>query len=349
MTKKGALLPQDEPQDTQAETTEGGNGAEKNTIVMSEQEERAQRIMRYHFDLELLQRWREVRTIEEELERSRLMRTLLEKLVLNEYVYGMDAAADLLLSNPLTSGRSTAFSKASSSNGRATNSAGGESPPAQTEPQAQYELLADGTVVRLRCPKCGADRFRSMLGFLNHCRIHCRLVFSSPEERLQRCGVPVGPGEGPSSEYWLMAKHPSQIKQERDLALIRANVLGPSYVSLTSKEEPESEEDFVAVQPRIAEVDEELDLGIGHEAKRRKTIHEPIREWTGSSSSLSVAAPDTITSRFYRKYDLLVGNSAARLPPASADGKNTHRWRLYLQSPRQEQHLNDEVRSPFQE
>lgn len=28
-----------------------------------------------------------------------------------------------------------------------------------------------------------------MLGFLNHCRIHCRLTFSSQDERLQRCGV----------------------------------------------------------------------------------------------------------------------------------------------------------------
>lgn len=42
---------------------------------------------------------------------------------------------------------------------------------------------------RMRCPKCGAEQFRSMLGFLNHCRIHCRLTFSSQDERLQRCGV----------------------------------------------------------------------------------------------------------------------------------------------------------------
>lgn len=61
----------------------------------------------------------------------------------------------------------------------------------QAEPHPQYEVRPDGTIVRMRCPKCGADKFRSMLGFLNHCRIHCRLVFSSQDDRLQRCGVPV--------------------------------------------------------------------------------------------------------------------------------------------------------------
>lgn len=64
-----------------------------------------------------------------------------------------------------------------------------QSEKTQSEPQPQYEVRSDGAFVKMRCPKCGAEKFRSMLGFLNHCRIHCRLVFSSQDERLQKCGV----------------------------------------------------------------------------------------------------------------------------------------------------------------
>ena len=63
--------------------------------------------------------------------------------------------------------------------------------------QFQYDIRPDGTVLRMRCPTCGAEKFRSMLGFLNHCRIHCKLIFSNQEERLQNCGIPVPPDEIP--------------------------------------------------------------------------------------------------------------------------------------------------------
>ena len=63
--------------------------------------------------------------------------------------------------------------------------------------QFQYDIKPDGTVLRMRCPTCGAEKFRSMLGFLNHCRIHCKLTFSNQDDRLQRCGVPIPPEEIP--------------------------------------------------------------------------------------------------------------------------------------------------------
>ena len=59
------------------------------------------------------------------------------------------------------------------------------------EPETQYDIRSDGIVVKLRCPKCGADKFRSNLGFQNHCRLQCKLIFSSTEDRIQRCGVEV--------------------------------------------------------------------------------------------------------------------------------------------------------------
>lgn len=69
----------------------------------------------------------------------------------------------------------------------------GERPaPASTsEPMVLYETCPDGSIVRLRCPRCKAERFRSILGMVNHCRINCGLFVSNPDERIQQCGIPV--------------------------------------------------------------------------------------------------------------------------------------------------------------
>lgn len=59
------------------------------------------------------------------------------------------------------------------------------------EPGPLFEMCPDGSVVRLRCPVCGADRFRSILGMVNHCRINCGLMVANPDDRIQQCGIPV--------------------------------------------------------------------------------------------------------------------------------------------------------------
>lgn len=41
------------------------------------------KILKYEIELEILQKWREVQVIEEELSRGRLLQTLIEKLVMN--------------------------------------------------------------------------------------------------------------------------------------------------------------------------------------------------------------------------------------------------------------------------
>lgn len=59
------------------------------------------------------------------------------------------------------------------------------------EPAFLYEMCPDGSLVRLRCPVCGAEKFRSVLGMVNHCRINCGLLIANPDDRIQQCGIPV--------------------------------------------------------------------------------------------------------------------------------------------------------------
>ena len=75
----------------------------------------------------------------------------------------------------------------------------------------------------LKCPKCGADKFRSNLGFQNHCRLHCKLLFSSTEERIQKCGMDVDPSEVPESVF---SMHPTQFERYLELARLSSQV-GP--------------------------------------------------------------------------------------------------------------------------
>jgi hypothetical protein len=79
----------------------------------------------------------------------------------------------------------------------------------------------------MRCPTCGAEKFRSMLGFLNHCRIHCKLTFANQEDRLQRCGVEIPPEEVPL-EFQNLSH--SLIQKSMELAQICADVLPTKVV-----------------------------------------------------------------------------------------------------------------------
>lgn len=208
---------------------------------------------------------------------------------------------------------------------RATSAHGWKEKQPQNEPQPQYEIRPDGGVVRMRCPKCGADKFRSMLGFLNHCRIHCRLVFTGHDDRLARCGVLVEEAE--AVEYLRVAKHPTQLKQQMDLALIRADVVGPAVSDKIKK-----------IKIRVgAGEDETIDglPGIG-------SAEDFVGEGTGRTNNHFDG------SRFYIRKRIIIGNEAKFLlsnkqkndpeesmadAPNSARQTPTHKWRIYIKTP----------------
>lgn len=62
----------------------GQSGGEEGEEAGGEERmSRIRRIIRYQFDLEILNKWREIRIIEEEIERGQQLQMWLEKLVLN--------------------------------------------------------------------------------------------------------------------------------------------------------------------------------------------------------------------------------------------------------------------------
>lgn len=359
-------MPEQQANATEPQPPSLTNEAAPKETYRGDREDEIRRLLNYHFDLEILHKWREVQVIQEELERGRRLRSLVEKIIMNECVYGggESIARAATAFNPAASAegglgaiaaglrraesvgpplRRAAARQASASFSSGGGGGGGSfsgGPAAkdrvQSEPHAQYEVRPDGTIVRMRCPKCGAEQFRSMLGFLNHCRIHCRLTFSSQDERLQRCGVIVDPGEVPPDYF---QKHPSQLKQEMDLALIRADVLGPST-------DP-------AKRPVIRSGTE-------------RPSHAALADAKPSPVEMLVegelATPTLRGSRFYIKRRIIIGNAARclasstggaaaeagedELPAMAIEGKRpTHRWRIFVRSPRQVADPTEDVRS----
>jgi len=190
------------------------------------------------------------------------------------------------------------------------------------EPGPLYELCPDGSVVRLRCPVCGADRFRSLLGLVNHCRINCGLLVSNPEERIQRCGLPVGPEEAPPAEYFAGRN----VRRERDLAAIRAGVQGPIVDTGRRPQVREFSETDTSVSAAVVHFDD---------GRAGVTVLGSI------SSGGDGVGVDALQSRFHVRKRIVVGNFARSLEsPAAGPGLEeseaaarqiaTHEWRLFV-------------------
>eukprot|EP00741_Cyanophora_paradoxa_P009451 tig00000144_g9155.t1 len=66
-------------------------------------------------------------------------------------------------------------------------------------PVSSGRAHAEARLPRLVCPVCKRDKFQNILGFVNHCRILHRLVFSSSEEAARTCTVAPGDRRPPVS------------------------------------------------------------------------------------------------------------------------------------------------------
>lgn len=183
------------------------------------------------------------------------------------------------------------------------------------EPGPLFEMCPDGSVVRLRCPVCSADRFRSVLGLVNHCRINCGLLVSNPEERVQQCGIPVSRDEIPPDYF--VTKGAGQLKRERDLAQIRAGVQGPI---VDSSRRPTIRE--------FSETDTTIQIPLTGRGSRSNQVL--------SSIASQQADVQDLQSRFYIRKRVIIGNYARSLDSgldeteASRKQIPTHEWRLYL-------------------
>lgn len=224
---------------------------------------------------------------------------------------------------------------------QANSSSASSTPSASGSAGFQYEMRADGTVVRLRCPACGLERAKSRLGFYNHCRLSCKLIFADTDDRLLRCGLPVDPDEVPPDYF---TRHPSVLRQEMNLAQLRAEVKGPQI------------DPAKRARVKVYAVDEPVDIMAehsGHPLHFRtveggdlgETSHSPRHSGKGNRSTIiiptslanAVADVNSLESRFYIRRRLVVGNEARLLReeekvdlPLIDGQKPTHEWQLYI-------------------
>jgi hypothetical protein len=268
-------------------------------------------VLQYELDVEILHKWREIVVIEEEIARGKKILALIEQLIVNEWVYGdgyyesplaLEAAVASTDAGQKSSGATlylpgSAFFAGSDGRRRGLSAAAslpgtpvGANVPS-SEPSPQYEIRADGAIIMMRCPSCGAERFRSMLGFLNHCRINCRLQFSSADDRQLRCGVVVDKESVPV-EYF--TKHPTLVRQELDLALIRADLSGPDPATMPPLDDLEKDQDNRIVSSVLSRFYISRPILVGNAAKRI---------------------------------------AASRVESGDGEVLPTHRWRIYIRAP----------------
>ena len=170
----------------------------------------------------------------------------------------------------------------------------------------------------MRCPSCGAEKFRSMLGFLNHCRIHCKLSFSNQEDRLQRCGIPV-PLEETPAEYQNLSN--SLIQKSMELAQICADVLPTKVLEDSRPEIHVSEENPIDLS----------DFGLS------PCSSSVIPNLINSVDVRHCPVPsETKTSRYYIKKEIIIGNVSRCLLQSgeiseSVGGKPpTHFFKIFI-------------------
>lgn len=147
------------------ESRKGGDDPRPNPLTISDDSlQRIRQVLSYQFDLEILHKWREVHVLQEEIERGKRIQTVVEKLIMNglihstrgiyfvEHVYGGDMPTSYPSSARSTPGgsiESSGYSPGRRGARSASYTVGKDRP--QTEPQAQFEVRPDGTIVRYPC------------------------------------------------------------------------------------------------------------------------------------------------------------------------------------------------------
>jgi hypothetical protein len=210
------------------------------------------------------------------------------------------------------------------------------------------EMTIDGKQVQLACPECKRTAFFSLTGFVNHCRIVHGLVFLSPEERIERCGIPVQSSSSTSNSNNLNSEdtndredlsqitdHDSMLRQKLariraecamnlpdkrpqikcfdlepiDLSLDPQRTYIPAFHSLELLPEESKEKDHLLQVPGDSRSTEHAQAPI---------IHTEINHQFATAQSEQ-------ESRFYIVKRIIVGN----LVKTSEEGTG-YRWKLYI-------------------
>ena len=244
-----------------------------------------------------------------------------------------------------------------------------EEQPRLSGPKRVYEIKPDGSYVMLKCCFCDREKFASLLGFTNHCRISHKHVFMSPEERVRRCGVDVSEEEVPD-EFKLRPER--NIQYERGLSQLRSGIkqsplnrkpkikeFEDSYKGLSGERNyedeneesnAESDEEIEGTQekegaerPKEEEKKEETK---GKEKKRipngilsptpLKKIKTELKSENTHFKNEFIISNDAI-SRFHVKRKIVVGNIAKYI---EKDGGNSKfKWKVYIRGSSDNPHL----------
>ncbi|ORZ25943.1 hypothetical protein BCR42DRAFT_17346 [Absidia repens] len=160
-------------------------------------------IIDHQFDLEIYLKYREVATIQKEIENAEATLQDLELAIKNESLaatlpdlphFTRQSAAALYYGHVTPSSSSSTPSSSSNGIGMAKKKI---SKPTSNQKSVLYGRRIDGVYVRLACPVCHRDSFSTQLGLLNHCRISHSLEFGFYENIMAQCGTPVDESEVP--------------------------------------------------------------------------------------------------------------------------------------------------------
>lgn len=298
--------------------------------------ERLRSILRYQLDLELLLRIQEKKLLEMEIARGERIKEVVELALINDYLYRQISLSISPLASPIPSLHSPLAESASAVNELERIAAMGirSSSPLATAARPppfsehQFEMRPDGSVVMLRCPKCFADKFKSPLGFVNHCRIHCHVIFSSPEDRQTRGAVPVDPSMVPMEIFG--TKHPSQIRQEQELAYIRSEIQTSQMDTSRLPMIQEHTSDYAVIS---------INDPYGRKPKRLKAaqVDDLTFDDEDGTKPASLEAPHAaVEARQAIQKSVIIGNEATcliasnSLTPEMKGRVATHKWKIYV-------------------
>ncbi|ODQ67862.1 hypothetical protein NADFUDRAFT_48526 [Nadsonia fulvescens var. elongata DSM 6958] len=172
--------------------------ARKRTLeeARRKREARLRRIIGHQFDLEILLKHRERRTIEQEMARVRTTIARLEHVILGQEGYAErtsslshenEANYDNYYSKQVVPVLSDSPAHKTRSTSLANNSL--ESKTAEHHPPICVSRRADGLLVKLVCPDCSRSNFTTAQGFLNHCRLAHGREFGSHSSAAAACGI----------------------------------------------------------------------------------------------------------------------------------------------------------------
>jgi hypothetical protein len=296
-------------------------------MLKSSQEKELRRIIEDEFDIEIRMRQRLLKQLEEEVERTERLIEAIETADKLQHCQPIPHKILALATQAPSIDDSTAmdYDEFGSRRGRPRKKL-------TTKPiRGAFAQRKDGTFVKLFCPACHRSDFANRVGFMNHCRHLHSIAFSTTEEWLNRCGIPVAESQVPLDDP--SRAEPSGARFDASLYDNVAKLDGTT--SETKDDIPKEGHSLRArFEGRFSRKETSPLLGAAP-----VPIHEKIL-----AAENAIAVPPVVEagkankpdSQFYAKRKVVIGNVSMFMPleKRGLDESCTHKWMVYVRSPK---------------